>query len=1826
MPDVAVTRNRVSTLVAAAAAALLAVVGIIVSSPAAQADPGLTGVVQGTVYDPSAHAVLAGEVTVTAYQYDDASGFSVPSPQETTVDANGHWQFDGLPVGEYAFHFESMVPVKGWADGFASGEYDINEVRANHSFDPIGQDETRTVDYTLLEANSISGRLTDASGHGIFQSSVLLYRYQTDDDGNVAMETFGATSYEPDADGYFQIPKWLPAGEYTLRFVKPPSSTQYESEFWNDKFVGDADDADWIDLTEGDAFEANAELGLPRTVGGTVKNTSGTVLAGTQVTAYRYDADADYWNPAADAVTTASGKYTLSVSPGVYRIGFERPGYLERFYTSATTVESAKSITVGATAVTGVNATLLRSSSITGKITLAPSKPVKHPGAGDIEIIACPTTEPCSRDFGGFEADYNAATGAYKVAGLAPGKYHLLVSYLGQGNFRDEYYSNARDEAHATAITVRSQATTSANVMLDAGATIAGTLTQGIAPVADFPVGAYEIVNGHVLDGRALRQATTDSMGRFKIGGLPSGSYVVKAVTEQTPELSAPWYGGTFDPDRATRVKVTVPGNVTGIPLTLEDSATIHGIITGNDSGDPLPDVSVNVYRFDTPGGTAAKLPGDFSYAFTDEDGGYSIQVPRGEYVVTADADATHVRGGYGVAPGAEAPPAGTRITVSAGGDADASFGLDLGGSYTGRIVGSDGQPVSDVSVGIDEEAYAFTESDGTFRLDGLSPGTHELVIEAYDSAYASQVRFAAPATALNAAPIALGDIPIADGSTITGVVRGATGAVLKNVPVSAYVALPGGTLSLLNSTISAVDGTFELGGLPAGPIYLGFDAPGGVYDEQFLGGSPVWSLSDTVTFATPGETRHVDARLSSGNAITGVLKSKSTGKPVPNAHVQVVRYGNDFRVEFVGGATTNAKGAYVISGLEAGSYTFEVNQDGAVGYTPIEEGLTVPDAGMMTVSRYLIPQSRVSGVIKIGSRPADGVTVTARDAVGHVVETTTSSTGAYSFRLDRGTWTVIASDPEYRAMPAYWRSGVSGGSSSITGASRITVTGTGAAYTARNVTLTAGGGEMTANVFGPGEPDPSGSISISRHEFNNCSNSLTRQTFTTRPGQSLNDLFPLKNVRPGYYCMSIDAYSASTWGGGRYETQYLQEIVVTAGGIADLGDVDLGQPEYLRHEDPTLTPGGEPVIHTDGSPQVWEDIYVTAGPWTHDARFYPVQWTRNGKPIAGANSSSYVLTPGDAGAQIGVRVGATDYEDDWVYDMPYEATLGLDVAKAPAATPWSDASISGVYAAGQKLTADPGSWDLTGLTFRYQWLRDGAPISGATAKTYTLTAADVGGHISLSVTATRAGFESTTVGTDGSDVIPAIALKATVAPTASVVGTDFVATPGIWTPAGATITFEWREYADGTGTVIGTGPTLPVSAAGAGDTRVDVIVTAAETGYATTHVTRTARFAVAPVFTTPPVLSTADPVLGQPVSVDLSGAASTPELAGGTVTYQWFRGATSIVGATKDSYVPLPVDVGATLTVKITLTSAGTQPPAGPQVALTTSAVASADLVNLAPPALTSPTGDFLVGRRATSDTGSWSFTPTSFTYQWYRDGKAISKATSSTYLMTTADDQTELTVRVTAKLGTSSATATSDPVPVFVDSSPHLLVPPALPTEAHVGEKLTVIPGVNDITPKRTVYRWFAGGSAREETGPTYTPVAADLGDEIMVEVTYDGVTYYTDRVTVEAGAAPVASAVPTLTPSTTAGDGHTINATPGIWPSSSLSVHYRWQSATSADGPWTDLPGRTAPHLTFDVTGDPTAFVDGHYYRVVVTASRSGYLSGQSASAAVRLAVGP
>ena len=136
----------------------------------------------------------------------------------------------------------------------------------------------------------------------------------------------------------------------------------------------------------------------------------------------------------------------------------------------------------------------------------------------------------------------------------------------------------------------------------------------------------------------------------------------------------------------------------------------------------------------------------------------------------------------------------------------------------------------------------------------------------------------------------------------------------------------------------------------------------------------------------------------------------------------------------------------------------------------------------------------------------------------------------------------------------------------------------------------------------------------------------------------------------------------------------------------------------------------------------------------------FTYQWLADGRAIFGATRSTYLLTEAEQGKHISVRVGFTDDTDD---SETFTSAAGGPLPSPPVGAPVIIAGDE-TLAVGRTLWVDTSEiMDADGLSnpgFTYQWLADDAEISGATGSTYDLTAAEAGKVIKVQVSFTDDG------------------------------------------------------------------------------------------------------------------------------------------------------------------------------------------------------------------------------------------------------------------------------------------------------------------------------------------------------------------------------------------------------------------------------------------------------------------------------------------------------
>jgi hypothetical protein len=216
----------------------------------------------------------------------------------------------------------------------------------------------------------------------------------------------------------------------------------------------------------------------------------------------------------------------------------------------------------------------------------------------------------------------------------------------------------------------------------------------------------------------------------------------------------------------------------------------------------------------------------------------------------------------------------------------------------------------------------------------------------------------------------------------------------------------------------------------------------------------------------------------------------------------------------------------------------------------------------------------------------------------------------------------------------------------------------------------------------------------------------------------------------------------------------------------------------------PVISPAGNQVIGTLFTAN--SGSWFATRPLTFDYR-----WTRNGTPISGATSQTYTSVSADEGQTLRCEVRGVNAFGTSAYVASSNSSTGVSLPVNTVAP-----VISGSTTLGSVLTTTDGTWTGTAtITFTYQWKRGGISISGATASTYTLVAADSSANIICEVTGTNvAGSVAANSNTiTASNFNPVN----TVAPTLSPSGTQSTGTVitlgnGTWTGA-SPITFEYR-------------------------------------------------------------------------------------------------------------------------------------------------------------------------------------------------------------------------------------------------------------------------------------------------------------------------------------------------------------------------------------------------------------------------------------------------
>ncbi|HEY4151853.1 MAG TPA: zinc-dependent metalloprotease family protein [Pseudolysinimonas sp.] len=470
-----------------------------------------------------------------------------------------------------------------------------------------------------------------------------------------------------------------------------------------------------------------------------------------------------------------------------------------------------------------------------------------------------------------------------------------------------------------------------------------------------------------------------------------------------------------------------------------------------------------------------------------------------------------------------------------------------------------------------------------------------------------------------------------------------------------------------------------------------------------------------------------------------------------------------------------------------------------------------------------------------------------------------------------------------------------------------------------------------------------------------------------------------------------------------------------------------------------TLVNSGTQELYSMSGPYAVGGQWAPSQPAYVDAStnvIFPVsrayQWYRTGVAITGATGASYVIQAADAGKKITAKVttgvaGLIPFIFTYATPNPADVVVGGTLVGVVNPVVTVSDPVTDTLSAGHDPVTGTVVAGSVSAVFAYQWLRNGASITGATKSAYKLTSADWGKSIKVRITASLAGYTSVLAESDPVDY--SITLKA---------GHEPYESTGTFTLGSQVTLYLYDQFDTKDGTITDGTVTFQWLRAGVaitGATHESYILQAADYNKAVA-----VRFTVTKPGYIPLVFTQPYQTVGKGIELlAVDGYADpsvtvVPGTGNGTVraqvndiyptaptpvyTYKWYRGLVAISGATASTYKLTTLDTGQNISVKVTVSRANFVTP----TFLLTSA--GADHTIYAGTTQSTIAGTAAAGEQLTATPSDFyddaakttAATGIDYVYTWYRDNVAIAGATTQLYTLTALDIGRHITVKATA------------------------------------------------------------------------------------------------------------------------------------------------------------------------------------------------------------------
>jgi len=396
-----------------------------------------------------------------------------------------------------------------------------------------------------------------------------------------------------------------------------------------------------------------------------------------------------------------------------------------------------------------------RNGSISGRITIN-GKPAVYKKVNAIESNPEVESSGIFLAGPGQSQTYSALTdadGRYRITGLPEGTFTVeakMAAYVGE----------KKSGSRSRPVTLdRGEQVENIDLSLVRGGVISGRVTdskgypliakkvrlqrvQDAVENADPFLQGIQVLRGLISISNNLEDFETDDRGIYRAYGLPAGTYIISMGSGSYGDASykypLTYHPAVTDDKHATRIKVEEGSEVTGVDIQIGSARSTYeavGKVIDAETELPLPRAPIVCYLQNEDSGEA---PVNYqTNAITDERGNFRFSgLPSGRYVVSISPDFLQSRQSDYYTEGAifrivDANVSELEIRARRGGAISGVVVLENNRDQGQKarfaqtmllamITEKEGQPQA---IGLSGQSMARINSDGSFRLAGLSSG-----------------------------------------------------------------------------------------------------------------------------------------------------------------------------------------------------------------------------------------------------------------------------------------------------------------------------------------------------------------------------------------------------------------------------------------------------------------------------------------------------------------------------------------------------------------------------------------------------------------------------------------------------------------------------------------------------------------------------------------------------------------------------------------------------------------------------------------------------------------------------------------------------------------------------------------------------------------------------------------------------------------------------------------------------------------------------------------------------------------------------------------------